>query len=219
MSLDAHHSTSAEELVLVEALERDGVDLDPKSGALRGVDPLQHLGQASPAGDLERTSLSSKRVERDVDSAHARLREVGRKARQLAAVGGQRQFLQRAGLQVAGHRAEVGQYPLAHQRLAAGDPQLFDAEPDESRGQPVELLQRQEVLLGQERHVLGHAVDAAEVAAVGYRDAQVADLPLERIDERGHSGKVRGRRRARKRGEASLRRRWPRGVARRGARP
>src|SRR6185437_11287711 len=42
-----------------------------------------------------------------------------------------------------------------------------------------------------ERHVLGHAVDAAEVAAVGDRDAQIADMPAERIDH----GPVMGTRR------------------------
>ena len=53
-----------------------------------------------------------------------------------------------------------------------------------ARAEPVEFLQRQQVLLRQERHVLGHAVDAAEVAAVGHRDAQIGDRAAERIDER-----------------------------------
>ncbi len=38
--------------------------------------------------------------------------------------------------------------------------------------------------LGQESHVLRHAIDAAEVAAVGHRDADIADPPAERIDQR-----------------------------------
>jgi DUF971 family protein len=46
---------------------------------------------------------------------------------------------------------------------------------DEGGAQPVELLERQHFPLGQEGHVLGHAVDAAEVAAVGHRYAQIAD--------------------------------------------
>ena len=55
---------------------------------------------------------------------------------------------------------------------------------DEGAAEPVELLERQQVLLRQERHVLRHAVDAAEVAAVRHRDAQIGDRPPERIDQR-----------------------------------
>ena len=65
--------------------------------------------------------------------------------------------------------------PAPHQRLAAGEPQLAHAARDEGAAQPVELLERQQVGLRQERHVLRHAVDAAEVAAVGHRDAQIGD--------------------------------------------
>ncbi len=71
---------------------------------------------------------------------------------------------------------------LADERFAAGDAQLADALGDEGRAQPVELLQRQQVLLRQERHVLRHAVDAAEIAAVGDGDAQIGDGAAERID-------------------------------------
>jgi len=108
------------------------------------------------------------------------------------AVGGERQFLQRAGLQVPRHRLEERHDPLANQRFAAGDAQLLDAEADEGGAQAVELLQRQKFLLRQEGHVLGHAVGAAKIAAVGHRDPEVADRTLERIDERrglgGHFG-------------------------------
>ena len=43
---------------------------------------------------------------------------------------------------------------------------------------------RQQLGLGQEGHVLRHAVDAAEVAAVGHRDAQIGDGAPKRIDQR-----------------------------------
>ena len=36
--------------------------------------------------------------------------------------------------------------------------------------------------LRQERHVLRHAIDAAEVAAIGDRNPQIGDVPPERID-------------------------------------
>ncbi len=71
-----------------------------------------------------------------------------------------------------------------HQGLAAGDPQLAHAAIDEDAAEAVELFERQQVALGQELHVLGHAVGAAEVAAIRHRDAQVGDRPLERVDQR-----------------------------------
>ena len=98
--------------------------------------------------------------------------------------------LQRAGREVARHGAEEGHDALADQRLAAGDAQLLDAEADEGRAEPVELLERQQLGLGQELHVLGHAVDAAEVAAVGDRHAQVGDRARERVDQAWHVGQV-----------------------------
>ena len=61
---------------------------------------------------------------------------------------------------------------------------------DEGRAEPVEFLERQQVLLGQEGHVLGHAIDAAEVAAVGDRHAQIGDRPAERVDQRGQEAEI-----------------------------
>ena len=101
---------------------------------------------------------------------------------QLAAVGGERQFLQRAGAEMAAEAFDQRHDALAHQRLAAGEAELLDALLDEGRADPVEFLERQQVLLGQEGHVLGHAIDAAEIAAVGHRHAEVGDMPAEGID-------------------------------------
>ena len=103
---------------------------------------------------------------------------------ELAAVGRQRQLVERAGLEVTAERAEQPHDVLAHQRLTAGDAQLADAAAHERRAQPVEFFERQKVLLRQERHVLGHAVDAAEVAAVRHRYAQILDAAAEGIDQR-----------------------------------
>ena len=70
------------------------------------------------------------------------------------------------------------------QGLATGQAQLAHALADEGAAQPVELFQRQQLLLGQEGHLLGHAVDAAEIAAIRHGDAQIGDRPAERVDQR-----------------------------------
>ena len=64
----------------------------------------------------------------------------------------------------------------AHERLAAGDAQLLHAALDKRRAETVELLQREQVAARQERHVLRHAVDTPEVAAVGDGHPQVGDV-------------------------------------------
>ena len=83
--------------------------------------------------------------------------------------------------QLADEHRQVG----AHGRLATGEAQAVDLEAlDEDPGQPLDLLERQHLAARQPQHaLLGHAVGAAEVAAVGDRDAQVADGAPEGIDE------------------------------------
>ena len=64
---------------------------------------------------------------------------------------------------------------------------------DEGAAQPVEFLKAQQVGLRQEGHVLGHAIDAAEIAAVGHRHPQIGDGARKRIDQRARAGCRRGR--------------------------
>ena len=75
------------------------------------------------------------------------------------------------------------------ERLAAGDPDLADAAGDEDARDARDLLERQQFLPVEEAVVaavdlLRHAVDAAEVAAVGDRDAEVAKRPSEGVELR-----------------------------------
>jgi hypothetical protein len=74
-----------------------------------------------------------------------------------------------------------------HQRFAASQAQLARPQPYERRTQPVQLLDGQHLGLGQEGRTLAHAVDAAEVAPVGDRHAQIIHHPAEGIDQ-GRAG-------------------------------
>ncbi len=78
---------------------------------------------------------------------------------------------------------EQPDHVVPHQRLAAGDPQLGDAEPAEAAPQAGDFLQRQHLRSRQEGHILGHAVDAAQVAAIGDRQTHIGDMPAETVDE------------------------------------
>ena len=90
--------------------------------------------------------------------------------------------------QLLDQHGEVG----PDRRLAAGEADAVEAEAlDAHLRDPGQLLVGEQLVAGEPRHPLRrHAVRAAEVAAVGDRDAQVAVDPAEAVDEvgRGRGG-------------------------------
>ena len=91
------------------------------------------------------------------------------------------------GLEGGEHRHQVGQ-PAPQQRLAAGQPDVGDAEPDGDADQPGHLLEGQQLGLGQPVQPLGrHAVAAPQVAPVGHRDPQVGRHPSVPVGQ--HAGR------------------------------
>src|SRR5690606_10748211 len=114
-----------------------------------------------------------------------------RLATKQGAVGGQREFrsFARRGAQ-AGQHADQAIEVLAHERLAASEPELPDPLGHEYAGDPRDLLEGQEGGLRQEgvvpaEHLARHAVGAAEIAAIGDRNAQVAQPAAETVGENG----------------------------------
>jgi hypothetical protein len=153
-----------------------------RPAALRGADALLHLGELAPAGDLAELRVIQ-RIDRDIDALHAMGGEFRGIFGELRAVGGEGEFLECPRLQMAAEAFDQRHDALADQRLAAGEAELLHALLDEGGAEAVQLLKGEQVLLGQEGHVLGHAVDAAEVAAVRHRHAEVADMAAERVDQ------------------------------------
>jgi len=122
------------------------------------------------------------RVERDVDALDAALDKLGGIFRELRAIGRQRQLVEPAGLDLLAEFTHQEHDVLAHQRLAAGEPQLAHALGDEGGTEPVQFFERQQILLRQEGHVFRHAIGAAEIAAIGDRHAQIGNRPTEGVD-------------------------------------
>src|SRR5205085_3841475 len=79
-------------LVLVNALERDRVDLDAYAGRLRGVDAGDHLVEVAPTRDGAEL-VRIERVERDIDPFDAECGQLCGIFRQLRTVGRQRQLV------------------------------------------------------------------------------------------------------------------------------
>ncbi len=71
----------------------------------------------------------------------------------------------------------------AHQRLAAGQPDLVDPHRARRAGEAGDLLEAQQARPRQEFDRLGHAVDAADIAAVGDADPQVIVDPAKAVDQ------------------------------------
>lgn len=182
-ALGAGERHQVEHLVVVAPLEDHGVELDAReTGLPGGADAVDHPGQVAGAGQgAEARRVQG--VEADVEAPEAALAQGPGVLDQARAVGGHGEIAQpRQGADLT----DQGLDAALDQRLAAGEADLLRAELDEDPAQGGHLLQGQHLGAGQEGHLLGHAVDAAEVATVGDRQANVAHGAAEAVDQTLH---------------------------------
>src|SRR5215472_3463418 len=159
-------------LIFVDALECHGVDLDLEYGRAGRLDAGKHLVQRSPAR-YRAKFFGVQRVERDVDPADAGGAQIVRIFFELRAVGRHREFVELAGARMPRQRIDERYDAASHQGLTAGEAKFTHAAGNKGRAQAVELFQSEDFRLGEKRHVLRHAIDTAEVAAVRHRDAEI----------------------------------------------
>ena len=91
-------------LAVVEAFQRDRINLDLQAGGVGGVDPSHHLVEVAPASDsaeLVGSSVSSETLMRRTPH-----RPVPPHSAQLRAVGGQRQLVERPQIKMPRQRTE-----------------------------------------------------------------------------------------------------------------
>ncbi len=171
------------DLLFGEAANGHRVELDLAEADLLGrEDPGQHAVQSFAAGDLLE-HLRLERIEADVQPPQAGVLEGLGLLRQQHAVGGQGDV---ANARHAGELADQPVEAVPHQRLAAGEPQLVDAHRRHDAHEAFDLLEREDLAARLEAHVLGrHAVEAADIAAIGDADPQVRVDAAEGVDERG----------------------------------
>ena len=174
-----------QDLVVVRATFDDHVDLDVLEADLAGgLDAGEHLGDRK----VHVVHAAEDRVVQTIQT-HRHAREPGiaqrlRLAGEQRAVGGEREVGH-----LAVERAQVGELNnelfdvLAQQRLAARQSDLAHAHAHELAREPGDFLEAQQGAVRQIRivlveHILGHAVRAAEVAAIGDADAQIPQRSL-----------------------------------------
>ncbi len=167
------------DLVVVEPTHGD--DVDPRGQVEREgrVDGGEDLLDLPAAGDLAEL-VRVEGIEAEVDPAQAagpeRLGVLGK----ADAVGGQAELLEPEGAELL----DQGHAVAADQRLAAGDAHLAHAQALRHADDADNLLVAEDGLARLPLHALGgHAVDTAQVAPIGDRDAQVGDGPPKRVDQ------------------------------------
>ena len=171
--------------VLVAPLEDHGIDLDPcKARLAGGVNPGQHFLEPAMAGN-GREPLWAQGVEADVQAPHPGGGQCIRLLADQCAIGGHHQFPQTG---QGGDPPGQTEDPPAYQRLTPGETDLVHSQPGESPGHQLELFQREDPAAGQKMHLLRHAVEAAQVAAVGHRHPQVANAAAKAVLKPGRKG-------------------------------
>jgi hypothetical protein len=163
------------EIVLV--LDDDGVELyRSQPGGVSRFDPLPDEVEPSAAGHRFE-AVGVERIDRDVDAVESRLRQIVSEAPQQEGIRRHGDFSD------AGERLDT-----AHQidnastdgRLTTGEADLVDSDPSKEHDQTQQLIVGEVLFLWLELHAeCRHAVDTAEVAAVGQRDAKVGHRPAE----------------------------------------
>src|SRR5262249_12357308 len=163
----------ADRLVVVDAANRHAVDLDrSQAGFDRGVNAVEHLRQFVASGE-QREAVGRQRVETDREALQSGVFQRFDAAAQEVRVGGHRQVLQAFDSRQPPDQA----FQIAAQhRLAARHAQFIDSKADKNLRQAHNLFISQNLRLGLPLHSLfGHAIEAAEIAAISDRNAQIAN--------------------------------------------
>jgi hypothetical protein len=122
-------------------------------------------------------------VEADVDAVEAGPGQRGGRPLQAHPIGRHRD--PRAGLE-SGDAGDDVDERASQQWLAPGQTDLLDPQPDENPHQTEHFLVGQHLRFGHPVQALGgHAIGAAQVAAVGDRDTQITTETTEAVDEAG----------------------------------
>ena len=175
------------DLIVVVAPHDDAVQLDGvQTGFPRESDPrqdLRHQLAVSPHHALE--ALRPERIQADIDTLEARIRQTPDLLQQEEPVGGHGEVQARIQPDQPGDQhLDI----LPHQRLPTGQSDRVDSETDKDARQVQDLLIGQDLASGKPGQALGrHAVDAAEVASIGEGDPEVVDGSPERILQSRHN--------------------------------
>ncbi len=170
-----------DDLVIVDPSHRDDVELDRVEASRNGgVDAFEHPSQFVAFGQAKET-VGDEGVDADVDTVETGVAQIVGDQGEGGAVGRHRQLdIQRR--QPFDQQGE----PRPHRRLAAGEANRpHTGLLDQDAGHPLDLLVGENAASLHPVHsLLGHAICAAEVAAIRDRDSKIGVHPTEGVDQR-----------------------------------
>ncbi len=173
--------------VIVHAALNHRIDLDwLEARAARVLDAVQHVRDVAEVAAHAFEYLRLEAVQAHGDALESGGLQFHRMLGEQDAVGGQGDIVDAGDAGQIAH--QVGQIG-SQQRLATRESQLAHAEPREQAHQSHDFLEAQPFARAQEpilvvESVPGHAVRAAEIAAIHYGDAQVVQGPATRVARR-----------------------------------
>ncbi len=158
--------------------------------APRGVDPREDVLESVAARDLPE-ALALQRIEAHRDPGESGVAES------FCVIGEEKAVRRERDLPKGGVRREpfdqVGEIP-AQEGLSAGEPDLVDSESGQNPDEPRGLLETEEVALRKPDVLfLRHAVEAAEVAAVGHRHPEAPQRSVATIGDGRHRASLKRR--------------------------
>jgi hypothetical protein len=189
------------DFVVVDAADDDGVDLDGVHAEFAGeTDAGENAGEAVAAGDFLKV-CAVERIEAEADALESGFAKGASLLGKKVTVAGHREVSDARDF--ADARDELREI-AAQERFTAGEPDFFDAEIHGEADDALDFLEGQQLGFGLPlaRDAIGlrkggpaaaikilgglgfrEAVEAAEVAAVGYTDAEVAQDAAMSINE------------------------------------
>jgi hypothetical protein len=162
----------------------DAVNFDfCEAGPAGGFDAVEHARHGVIDVIHRAKNILVERIETDGDAAQACVFERPRLTGEQRAVCGKRKITQAFD---AREHADQRFKAASNERLAAGESNLFNAMVDEDASEAFDFFECKKRGGGQELKIaaedfLRHAVGAAEVAAVGDGNSQVAERPVEGV--------------------------------------
>ena len=180
------------DLVFIDSALDHRIDLERgQPGRLCRSDAVKHGGDRGLRIAHALESFFAQPVEADGEARKPGILQRLRLLGQQDAIGGHGDFNRLAFVvEQFGQRFDQVLNAMPHQRLAAGQPDFLHAKLRENAGNALDFFKAEQLGARQENEVLAedfarHAVGAAQIAAVGDRNAQIAQGPLPGIGDDG----------------------------------
>ncbi len=167
---------------IVDASDDHSVHLDAGiASSLGRFDATQHEIQPIPASELAEAGFI-KGIETDIETINPRFVQGFRLLGQQQGIGCQSDIIDARN--AAEHGTEFWQ-ALAQQRLATSEPQFVNSQAGCHSDELRHLLEGEQFPFIQKNHFFRHAINAAEIAAIGHADAQIIVYSTKGVEQAG----------------------------------